>query len=125
MDAYSQGATPTTGAQVVYPLGTSYVIALPDGEPIITLNGTNNIYADTGDCAVEYKVSVEQYVSNHSGGGGAKSLGGVFLGSSNSGSEEEPTEESEDTEKTKEIDEPKEEIKTIGDEPISKKRGGE
>ena len=110
MDAYSQGATPTTGAQVVYPLGTPYTIDLPDGEPIITLNGTNNIYADTGDCAVEYKCSVAEYVANHSGGGGAKSLGGVYLGGSNSGSEEETTEE-----------EPKEVTKTLGDEPISKK----
>ena len=106
---------------IIYELATPYVIDLPDGEPIITINGTNNIYADTGDSAVEYKVSVEQYVSNHSGGGGAKSLGGVFLGGSNSGSEEEPTEESEETEKVKEIDEPKEEIKTI----VEKKIGGE
>ena len=106
---------------IIYELATPYVIDLPDGEPIITLNGTNNIYADTGDCAVEYKCSVAEYVANHSGGGGAKSLGGVFLGGSNSGSEEEPTEESEETEKVKELDEPKEEIKTIGE----KKIGGE
>ena len=106
---------------IVYEIAVPIIIDLPDGEPIITLNGTNNIYADTGDCAVEYKCSVAEYVANHSGGSGAKSLGGVFLGGSNSGSEEEPTEESEDTEKTKEIDEPKEEIKTIGE----KKLGGE
>ena len=114
--------TANANTQLVYPLATPYVIDLPDGEPIITLNGTNNIYADTGDCAVEYKCSVAEYVANHSGGSGAKSLGGVFLGGSNSGSEEEPTEESEETEKTKEIDDPKEETKTIGD---MKKLGGE
>ena len=114
-DAYTDVPTFKTAnanTQLVYPLATPYTIDLPDGEPIITLNGTNNIYADTGDCAVEYKCSVAEYVANHSGGGGAKSLGGVFLGGSNSGSEEEPTEESE---------EPKEVTKTIGDEPISKK----
>ena len=108
---------------ITYQLATPYVIDLPDGEPIITLNGTNNIYADTGDCAVEYKVSVEQYVSNHSGGGlGGGLLGGGLGGAKSGGSEEEPTEESKDTEKTKEIDEPKEETKTIGD---MKKLGGE
>lgn len=47
---------------IIYELETPIVIDLPDGEPIITLNGTNNIYADTGDCAVEHKVSVEDYV---------------------------------------------------------------
>ena len=115
----------TPSGYVVAPLGTPYVIDLPDGEPIITINGTNNIYADTGDSTAVFKCSVAEYVANHSGGGGAKSLGGVFLGGSNSGSEEEPTEESEETEKTKEIDEPKEEIKAIGDDSNIKKLGGE
>lgn len=62
MDAYSQGTTPTTGAQVVYPLATPYTIDLPDGEPIITLNGTNNIYADSGDTSVEYALTIEEYI---------------------------------------------------------------
>lgn len=59
-DAYTTVAdfkTANANTQLVYPLATPYTIDLPDGEPIITLNGTNNIYADTGDCAVEYKVS--------------------------------------------------------------------
>lgn len=115
--------TANANTQLVYPLETPIIIDLPDGEPIITLNGTNNIYADTGDSAVEYKVSVEQYVSNHSGGGlGGGLLGGGLGGAKSGGSEEEPTEESEETEKTKEIDDPKEETKTIGD---MKKLGGE
>ena len=89
---------------------------------INAVSGVNNMYADYGDISVEYKVSVEQYVSNHSGGGlGGGLLGGGLGGAKSGGSEEEPTEESEDTEKTKEIDEPKEEIKTIGE----KKIGGE
>lgn len=77
--------------QVRYKLETPIIIDLPDGEPIITLNGTNNIYADTGDCAVEFKVSVEQYVSNHSGGSLGSSLRGGLLGSNPN------TDESEDT----------------------------
>ena len=53
---------------------TPYVIDLPDGEPIITINGTNNIYADTGDTAVSFKCSVEDYVNAHAGSGNS-SLG--------------------------------------------------
>lgn len=47
---------------VVIPI-TPYVIDLPDGEPIITLNGTNNIYADSGDASVEYALTVEEYIN--------------------------------------------------------------
>jgi len=43
-------------------LATPYVIDLPDGEPIITLNGTNNIYADSGDSSVEYAMSIKDYI---------------------------------------------------------------
>lgn len=89
------------------------VIDLPDGEPIITLNGTNNIYADTGDTEVVFKSSVNDYVSAHSGGN-LLGMGGVYLGGAKSGGGEEETDEGEDTEKTK-LDETKEEIKTIGD----------
>lgn len=109
--------------QITYEKANPQTIALPDGEPIITLNGTNNIFADTGDTSVVFKCSVAEYVANHSGGGGAKSLGGVFLGSSNSGSEEEP-DEGEDTEKVK-LDETKVEINSIGDDANIKKIGGE
>lgn len=47
---------------IVYPLATPYVIDLPDGEPIATLVGTNNIFADTGDTSVVFKDSVNGYV---------------------------------------------------------------
>ena len=47
---------------VINELATPYVIDLPDGEPIITFNGTNNIYADTGDTSVVFKNSVNGYV---------------------------------------------------------------
>lgn len=48
--------------QVVYELAEPIIIDLPDGEPIITFNGTNNIYADTGDTSVVFKDSVNGYV---------------------------------------------------------------
>lgn len=51
------------GVMFVYELeNPTQVIDLPDGEPIITLNGTNNIYADTGDTSVVFKDSVNGYV---------------------------------------------------------------
>ena len=78
--------------------------SLPDGTPKNALIGTNNIWADTGDVDVSFKCSVEDYVNAHSGGG-LRSLGNSNENLSKGGSEEEP----------------KEEIKTIGE----KKIGGE
>lgn len=107
-------------AKLVYPLATPYTIDLPDGEPINTLAGVNNFSADTGDSTVVFKCSVNDYVSAHSGGN-LLGMGGVYLGGAKSGGGEEETDEGEDTEKVK-LDDPKEEIKTIGD---TKKLGGE
>ena len=47
MDAYSPGATPTTGAQVVYPLATPTTVQLT-GQQIATFLGTNNVWCDSG-----------------------------------------------------------------------------
>ena len=47
MDAYSPGATPITGAQVVYPLATPQTIQLT-GQQIATFLGTNNVWCDSG-----------------------------------------------------------------------------
>ena len=47
MDAYSPGATPTTGAQVVYPLATPQIIQLT-GQQIATFVGTNHVWCDSG-----------------------------------------------------------------------------
>ena len=102
-----------SGVYIVYELATPVVIDLPDGEPINTLAGVNNFYADTGDTEVVFKSSVNDYVSAHSGGN-LLGMGGVYLGGAKSGGSEEEPDEGEDTEKTK-LDEPKEEIKTIGD----------
>lgn len=54
MDVYSAGATPTTGAQVVYKLATPLTYQLTPTE-VTTLLGVNNIWADTGDVKVWYK----------------------------------------------------------------------
>jgi hypothetical protein len=46
-DAYESGATPTTGAQVVYPLTTPLTVQLTPTQ-IKSLLGQNNIWADSG-----------------------------------------------------------------------------
>jgi hypothetical protein len=53
MDKYIEGTTPTNGAQVVYPLATPQIIQLPPC-PIDTLQGINNIWADTGNTTASY-----------------------------------------------------------------------
>lgn len=40
---------------IVYPIAEPIIIDLPDGEPINTLLGTNNIYADTGDTSLQFR----------------------------------------------------------------------
>lgn len=114
----------TNNLTIVYPLATPIIIDLPDGEPINTFAGTNNIYADTGDTSVVFKCSVNDYINAHSGGN-LLGMGGVYLGGAKSGgSEEDSAEESEDTEKTK-LEETKVEVKEIGDDSNIKKFGGE
>ena len=49
---------------ITYELATPYTIDLPDGEPITTAIGTNNIYADSGDTAVEFKESINQKIAS-------------------------------------------------------------
>lgn len=67
MDVYSAGATPTTGAQVVYPLTTPQTIQLT---PIAvrSLIELNNIWADTGD------IMNGEYFKGIESGGGKQNL---------------------------------------------------
>ena len=58
-DVYTEGGTPTTGAQVVYPLTTPIEIDLTPVQ-IRALVGTNNVFGDTnGDTEVEYLDKIE------------------------------------------------------------------
>ena len=54
MDEYSPGATPTIGAQVVYPLTTPTTISTPK-QNVPMLKGINTIYADCGDVTLRYQ----------------------------------------------------------------------
>ena len=63
-DVYSAGATPTTGAQVVYELATPQTYQLTPTE-IRTLLGQNNIWADTGDTAVTYRADTKLFVEQN------------------------------------------------------------
>lgn len=57
MDVYSPGATPTTGAQVVYTLATPLTYQFTANQ-IKTLLGVNNVYADAGNVTVKYQYEV-------------------------------------------------------------------
>lgn len=54
MDEYTPGATPTTGAQVVYKLATPLIYQLTPQE-VKSLLGVNNIWSDSGDVTVTLK----------------------------------------------------------------------
>ena len=60
-DVYSAGATPTTGAQVVYELATPQTYQLTPTE-IRTLLGQNNTWVDTGDTTVIYRADTKLYI---------------------------------------------------------------
>ena len=58
MDVYSAGATPTTGAQVVYKLATPTDLSFTPQQ--VSLNsGTNNVWSDAGDVTVKVADAVE------------------------------------------------------------------
>lgn len=54
MDVYEEGATPTTGAQVVYELETPLTYHIENVGNLQTLLGVNNTWADTGDIDLTY-----------------------------------------------------------------------
>lgn len=62
-DVYSQGATPTTGAQVVYELSVPRTIQLTTTE-ILALSGVNTIYTDTGDTTVSGRQDLINYLQS-------------------------------------------------------------
>lgn len=61
MDVYTQGATPTTGAQVCYDLASPITYQL-DPVTIKTLLGANSIIANTGNVTVEYYADTKLYI---------------------------------------------------------------
>lgn len=52
-DAYAEGTSPTTGAEVVYKLATPQTYQL-DGNQIKSLLGNNNAWCSTGDVDIDY-----------------------------------------------------------------------
>lgn len=60
----SQVKSALSGIYIAYPLETPIVIDLPDGTPITTVAGVNNIFCNTGNTEVEYKESTDKYVEN-------------------------------------------------------------
>lgn len=62
-DVYTASTTPTTGAQVVYPLSTPQTYQLTPHE-VSTILGLNNIWADTGDVDVTYRADITQQINS-------------------------------------------------------------
>lgn len=62
-DVYSVGATPTTGAQVVYMLATPTTYTLTP-EEVKTLLKANNIFANAGQTAIVYVADPKTYIDN-------------------------------------------------------------
>ena len=60
-DVYASGTTPTTGAQVVYALTTAQAYQLT-GQQLMTLLGTNNVWADTGNVSVTYPADTKMFI---------------------------------------------------------------
>lgn len=54
MDVYSAGATPTTGAQVVYKLATPPLEYALSPQQIETLQGENNVWSDAGEISLTF-----------------------------------------------------------------------
>ena len=63
MDVYAEGATPTTGAQVVYELAEPVSYHLNDVGQFKTVFGVNNIWTDVGSVTVEYSADTHKYIS--------------------------------------------------------------
>ena len=65
MDNYVAGTTPTIGADVVDLSGAVYTeIDLTDASDIIALVGANNVWSDTGDVEVRFKVGIQEYIDS-------------------------------------------------------------
>lgn len=50
--------------EFLYPLETPITIDLPDGQPITTISGENNISCDTGDTTVKYKQTIDEAIAS-------------------------------------------------------------
>lgn len=67
MDVYAEGATPTTGAQVVYELAEPVSYHFDDVGQLYTYLGTNNVWIDTGAISeCDYPADTKTYVDDKS-----------------------------------------------------------
>ena len=63
-----------TPVQVVYKLATPIEIDLTDASDIVALVGTNNVWSDTGDMEVRFKVGIQEYIDSKVGNNRSLSL---------------------------------------------------
>lgn len=64
---YAQGTTPPIGSQVALISGESTTYTLTP-QTINTLAGVNNVWADSGDCSIEYYADTKLYIDKKLGG---------------------------------------------------------
>ena len=64
---YSQGTTPPIGSQVVLISGENTTYTLTP-QTINTLQGVNNVWADSGDCSITYYADTKLYIDKKLGG---------------------------------------------------------
>ena len=50
------------GTKIIYPLATPIEIDLTDASDIVALVGVNNVWSDTGDMEVRFKVGIQEYI---------------------------------------------------------------
>ena len=66
--SYTEIASAVSGQKLIYELATPIIIDIPDGEPITALVGNQNVYCDSGNSEVTYKLSINKALSNLGGG---------------------------------------------------------
>ena len=64
MDVYSPGGTPTTGAQVVYKLDPPFVVQVQPTDALITIQGVNNVWCDTGNSEITIFKSLKEILNS-------------------------------------------------------------
>ena len=60
----TQFATARSGKKIMFELATPIEIDLTDASDIVALVGVNNVWSDTGDMEVRFKVGIQEYIDS-------------------------------------------------------------
>ena len=70
----TQFATARSGKKIMFELATPIEIDLTDASDIVALVGVNNVWSDTGDVEVRFKVGIQEYIDSKVGNNRSLSL---------------------------------------------------